>query len=91
MITVSNNTVAGTITGSTNVCATANSGTLTLTGHTGSITGWQSSTNNFVTNTPITNTTANQTYTNLTQNTQFRTIVKTELAVPVIQPLPPLR
>ena len=75
-ITVTNTSVAGTVTGSANVCSTANTGTLTLTGYTGSITGWQSSTDNFVTNTPITNTTANQTYTNLTQNTQFRALVQ---------------
>ena len=75
-ITVTNTSVAGTVTGSANVCSTANTGTLTLTGYTGSITGWQSSTDNFVTNTPIANTTANQTYTNLTQNTQFRAIVQ---------------
>lgn len=75
-ITVANSSVAGTVTGSTSVCPTVNSGTLTLTGYTGSIMGWESSTDNFVTNTPITNTTANQVFTNLTQNTQFRAIVK---------------
>jgi hypothetical protein len=75
-ITVTNTSVAGTVTGSASVCSTANSGTLTLTGHTGSITGWESSTDNFTTNTPIANTTATQTYTNLTQNTQFRAIVQ---------------
>ncbi len=75
-ITVTNASVAGTVTGSTSVCSTVNSGTLTLTGYTGSITGWQSSTDNFATNTPIANTTATQTYTSLTQNTQFRAIVQ---------------
>ena len=75
-VTVTNTSVAGTVTGSANVCSTANSGTLTLIGYTGSITGWQSSTDNFATNTPIANTTASQTYTNLTQNTQFRAIVQ---------------
>jgi Fungalysin metallopeptidase (M36)/Fungalysin/Thermolysin Propeptide Motif len=75
-ITVNNTSVAGTVTGGGSVCATANTGTLTLTGYTGSITGWQSSTDNFATNTPITNVTASQVYTNLTQNTQFRAIVQ---------------
>ena len=75
-ITVTNTSVAGMVTGSASVCSAANSGTLTLTGYTGSITGWQSSRDNFATNTPIANTTASQTYTNLTQNTQFRAIVK---------------
>ena len=75
-ITVTNTSVAGTVTGSASVCSTANTGTLTLTGYTGSITGWQFSTDNFATNTPVTNTTATQTYTNLTQNTQFRAIVQ---------------
>jgi hypothetical protein len=75
-ITVNNISVAGMITGSTSVCSTGNSGTLTLTGHTGSITEWQSSTDNFATNTPIANTTTSLTYTNLTQTTQYRAIVQ---------------
>jgi Fungalysin metallopeptidase (M36)/Fungalysin/Thermolysin Propeptide Motif len=75
-ITVNNTSVAGMITGSASVCSTANTGTLTLTGHTGSITEWQSSTDNFATNTPIANTTASLTYTNLTQTTQYRAIVQ---------------
>jgi Fungalysin metallopeptidase (M36)/Fungalysin/Thermolysin Propeptide Motif len=75
-ITVNNTSIAGMVTGSASVCSTSNSGTLTLTGYTGSITGWQSSTDNFLTNTPIENTTANQTYTDLTENTQFRAIVQ---------------
>jgi hypothetical protein len=75
-ITVNNSTVSGTVTGSSSVCSTANTGTLTLTGYTGNITEWQSSTDNFVTNTPITNTTPSLTYTNLTQTTQYRAIVQ---------------
>ncbi len=75
-INVTNNSVAGTVTGGGSFCATSNSGTLTLTGHTGSITEWQSSTDNFATNTPIANTTATQTFTNVTQNTQYRAVVQ---------------
>jgi Fungalysin metallopeptidase (M36)/Fungalysin/Thermolysin Propeptide Motif len=75
-ITVSNTSVAGTVTGGASVCSTSNSGTLTLTGFTGNISGWQSSTDNFVTNAPIANTTATQTFTNITQNTQYRAVVQ---------------
>lgn len=75
-ITVTNTSIAGMITGSTSVCSTANTGILTLTGHTGSITGWESSTDNFATNTSISNTTASLTYTNLTQTTQYRAIIQ---------------
>ncbi|RFS15755.1 S8 family serine peptidase [Emticicia sp. C21] len=69
-------TQAGTVNSSTNVCAGSNSGTLTLTGYIGTILRWESSTDNFATVTTINNTTATQNYSGLTQNTQYRAVVK---------------
>ncbi len=75
-ITVDPVSVGGTVTADATVCSGTNSGTLTLAGNTGAITGWESSTDNFSTTTPIANITASQTYTNLTVTTQYRAIVK---------------
>lgn len=74
-ITVNPLPVGGMISGGTTVCDTINSGTLTLTGYTGTIQNWESSTNSGATWTSIANTTATQTYTNLTDTTWFRAIV----------------
>ncbi|CAH0995652.1 hypothetical protein EMA8858_01777 [Emticicia aquatica] len=69
-------TVGGTIAGSTTVCAGTNSGTLTLSGHSGSIVRWESSTDNFVNSTPIANTTTTLPFTNLATTTKYRAVVK---------------
>jgi hypothetical protein len=75
---VSPTTISGTLSGSlSSNCAGSNAGIITLMGYTGSVLGWESSTNNFVTNTPIPNTTTSLTYTNLTQTTQYRVNVQT--------------
>jgi hypothetical protein len=52
--------------------STTNSGTLTLSGYTGTIVKWQRSTNDGVTWTDITNTNATYSYTNITTKTLFR-------------------
>lgn len=75
IITVSPVSVGGTITGGTTVCTGTNSGTLTLAGHTGSITRWEFSTNAGASWTNITNTTTTQTFTNLTATRYFRALV----------------
>ncbi|MEY4539001.1 MAG: hypothetical protein RLZZ306_758 [Bacteroidota bacterium] len=75
-ITVSNGTVAGSVTADATVCTGSNSGTLTLTGHTGSILRWESSIDNFVTIVTIANTTTTQNYLNLTQTTKYRAVVQ---------------
>ncbi|HEV7346676.1 Ig-like domain-containing protein, partial [Telluribacter sp.] len=75
-VTISPASVGGAIAGSTTVCTGTNSTTLTLSGHTGSITKWQSSTNNGTTWTDIANTTTSYTATNLTQSTQYRAVVQ---------------
>jgi len=65
----------GTVSSNATVCEALNAGTLTLTGYTGTITGWESSTDGGVTWTPIANTTATETYTNLTQTTAYHVII----------------
>lgn len=70
--------VGGTVNGATTVCGTTNSGTLTLSGQTGSVIGWESSLDGFATaGTPIANTTTTLNYTNITVATSFRAIVQT--------------
>jgi gliding motility-associated-like protein len=76
-ITVTNASVGGTLTAAATVCSGSNGGTLNLTGETGSVIGWESSLDNFVTTgTSITNTTTSLTYSNLTQTTSYRAIVQ---------------
>jgi uncharacterized delta-60 repeat protein len=76
IVTVNANTVAGTVTSDATVCASANSGTLNLSGQTGAVQLWQSSINGGTTWSTITNTTASQSYTNLSQTTLYRAVVK---------------
>jgi hypothetical protein len=69
--------VGGNVAGSTTVCAPINAGTLTLSGHTGSVVRWESSIDNFVSNiVPIVNTTTSLGFSNLTQTTKYRAVVK---------------
>jgi hypothetical protein len=75
-ITVSPITVTGSISGGATVCSGSNSGTLTLSGHTGDVLKWETSTNNGSTWSDVSNTTTSQTYTNLTTTTQYRAVVQ---------------
>jgi gliding motility-associated-like protein len=68
--------VGGTVSGGTNVCISGNSGTLTLSGHTGSVLGWEYSTDGGSTWISISNTTTTQAYNNLTVATQYRAQVQ---------------
>ena len=68
--------VGGTIAGSTTVCRTSNSTTLTLSGQTGTISRWESSLDNFATpGTAITNTTTSLTASSLTATTYYRAVI----------------
>jgi hypothetical protein len=67
-----NVSVGGTLSGTTFVCYGTNSTTLTLSGHTGSIVKWVSSTDNWVTTVDIANTATTYTATNLTTTTKYR-------------------
>lgn len=76
-ITINTNVVvAGSVTSSASVCASINSGTLMLSGHSGTVVNWESSIDNFATVVTITNTTTTLNYLNLTQTTKFRAIVE---------------
>jgi len=77
VITVSPITVAGSVSGAAMVCAGSNSGTLTLSGYTGTILRWESSINGGVTWVNINNggsTTYN--YSNINQSTDYRAVVQ---------------
>jgi gliding motility-associated-like protein len=69
-------TVAGSVSGAASVCATGNSGILTLSGYTGTIQSWSSSTDGGATWTSIANTTTMQSYLNLTSTTWYHAIVQ---------------
>ncbi|MGZ3895001.1 MAG: beta strand repeat-containing protein, partial [Bacteroidia bacterium] len=74
-ITVDSLAAGGTLNSNATVCQLSNSGNITLTGYTGNISGWQTSTDNGLTWTPVANTTAVNAYTNLTQTTLYNAIV----------------
>ena len=72
-ITVTSGTppVGGSVSSNTHT-TTTNSGTLTLSSYTGTIVKWQKSTNDGITWTDITNTSATYSYSNITTKTLFR-------------------
>ena len=63
--------VGGSVSSNTHTSVT-NSGTLTLSGHSGTIVKWQRSTNDGITWTDITNTSTTHSYSNITTKTLFR-------------------
>ncbi|MBV9986486.1 MAG: hypothetical protein JO301_02335, partial [Chitinophagaceae bacterium] len=68
--------VPGTLSANATVCATANSGTLSLTGYLTNILRWESSTDNGTTWNNIANPTAAQNYNNLSASTKYRAYVQ---------------
>lgn len=58
------------------VCKGANSGTLTLSGNTGTVTSWEYSTNEGVSWTTINNTTSSQTFSNIATTTIYRAVIQ---------------
>jgi gliding motility-associated-like protein len=76
IITVNPATVAGVLTGGGAFCGTPATGVLTLSGYTGSIVGWSSSTTSGASWTPIANTTPTETYTALPTTTWYTVIVQ---------------
>jgi gliding motility-associated-like protein len=91
-------TVAGSLVADATVCATANAGTLSLTGYTGNVLQWEASTNNGVSWNPIANTAASLNYNNLTATTQYRASVQNAICpaqysnivtIHVVQPVTP--
>ena len=75
-ITVDPVSVGGSLAGSTSVCSGVNSTILILSGHTGTVVKWQSSTDNWLSTTDINNTSTSLTATNLTATTKYHAIVK---------------
>jgi hypothetical protein len=73
--------VGGTIAGSATVCASSNSTTLTLSGHTGSITRWEySAVSDFSSGvTTVANTTTTLTITNLSATRYYRAVITSGL------------
>jgi gliding motility-associated-like protein len=78
-ITVDSIANGGTVMGTTTVCDTLNSGMLTLSGATGTVQNWESSTDGGITWTSVANTTMTLAYTNLLDTTWFRAIVASGL------------
>lgn len=76
IVTSTATSVGGTVAGGTNVCTGVNSGSLTLSGHTGSVLNWEYSTDGGTTWISISNTTTTQSYLNLTVPTQYRAQVQ---------------
>ena len=79
-----NNAVGGTTQGAAGVCAGNNSGTITLTGYSGTIVRWEFSGDNFATS-PIfvSNTTPSISYSNLTATRSYRAVVVSGSCPPV--------
>ncbi|NCT92778.1 MAG: hypothetical protein GXC72_00005, partial [Chitinophagaceae bacterium] len=76
VVTIDPMTVPGTLAAGQTVCATGNSGSISLTGYTGNINNWEWSDNNGTSWNTIANNTVNHTFNNLTTTTLFRAIVK---------------
>ncbi len=75
-ITVSPQTVSGTLVGADTVCAGNNGGVLTINGRTGSVVRWESSTTGGAPWTTVNHTSGNLNYTNLNQTTTYRALVQ---------------
>ncbi|WP_435355836.1 3-coathanger stack domain-containing protein [Emticicia sp. SJ17W-69] len=74
--------IGGIVTNNATVCAGTNAGILTLSGHTGTILRWESSTDDFLNITTIAKTTTTLNYLNLTQTTKFRAVVQNGSCLP---------
>lgn len=75
-IALKSQSVGGVTTGATSYCSFSNSGFIGLSGQTGNVLNWLSSTDGGVTWTSIANTAANQSYFNLTQTTCYSAVVQ---------------
>lgn len=75
-VTVSPASVGGTVSGNANVCTGSNTTILSLTGQTGSVVRWESSTDNFATApATIVNTNSSITINNISTTTYYRAVV----------------
>lgn len=83
---ISPTTVAGNIIGPTMVCVTGNSGVLNLTGNTGAVVNWETSTDGGTTWNPIGNTTTSEFFMGLTTTTIYHVIVQSGICPSAITP-----
>jgi gliding motility-associated-like protein len=81
-ITVDQASIAGNISSSATVCELYNGGTLVLSGTNGNILGWEQSSDNGLTWTPISNTSSQLTYSNLSDTTWFHAIAQSGVCFP---------
>ena len=75
VVTVDAAVFAGTLSGAATVCASSNSGTITLAGTLGNVQDWESSIDGGTTWTSLGNTSATYGYSNLTSTTEYRVVV----------------
>lgn len=76
MVTNSAATVGGNVSTDQSICGATNSGTLTLSGHTGTISRWETSQDGGLTWRYVSQTTTQQNFLNLDVTTQYRAVVK---------------
>ena len=88
-ITIYPPSVGGTLSGGGAFCDSSGAGTLTLSGSTGDIVYWQSSTDNGSTWQTISNTTVTENYTNIVQSTLYHAVVQSDPDVPGVTPREP--
>lgn len=81
-ITIDKAPVGGTTSGEVTVCAGGNNGQIHLAGQFGLVTRWEFSVDNGNTWHSIANTTTVQNYTNLTQTTQYRALLRNSVTCP---------
>ncbi|MEO9964865.1 MAG: PKD domain-containing protein [Reichenbachiella sp.] len=85
LIEVDENTVVGTISGKSDVCIDASSGTLALEDHLGTVTKWEFS-DGSTPWTDIVNTTANHNFSGLTETTTYRAVVQNGVCLELTSP-----
>jgi hypothetical protein len=83
-ITVIPDALPGILNTSQTFCSATNSGTLQLVGHTGAILRWESSSDGFISNTPIANVTPILNFVNLPITTEFRVVLSSNPLCPEI-------
>lgn len=76
LVPLSAQSIGGTTSGAATYCSSINSGFISLTGQTGSVVNWESSTDGGTTWSNIGNVTTSQSYFNLSQSTCYRVIVQ---------------
>ena len=73
----------GSLSGDAMVCFGENSGTITLSGHTGNVVRWESSEDDFLTVEPIAHTAVSLNYTSLLKTTSYRAVIGSGACAPV--------